>query len=145
MKKYPLILLFVIGLIAALPVFEAACQHQVALESGGAYHDPVLATTDRAILDTSRVLADFIAWHSANAVYLAKWPEVGALAASVAAQKDGWIRDAYAARDAYASAAAAYKSGLGPAPDGAKLNATIAVLSNVTSQIIVYKNSHPHV
>ncbi len=143
MKKLLLVLCLLLAPAPAL--FTSGCQNQTTLEAGGAYTNPVLAQTDRAILDASHALTAFLDWHYANTGYLARWPEVGALAAKVAAQKDGWIKEAYAARDAYAAASAAYKAGLGNdvMPSSARLNAALAVLSNVTTQIIAYKNAHP--
>lgn len=129
-------------LIIAAPILQTGCQHEVALESGGIYSDPVLATTDRAILDASHAMADFVQWHAANATFLAKWPEVGALAAKVGAGRDGWVRTAYAARDAYAQASAAYKAGKQGPPDGSQLRAALAVLTNATTQITSYRSSH---
>ncbi len=140
------LLLIVCLICAPLPaLFVSGCQNQTTLEAGGVYHDPVLAKTDQAILDASHALTAFLDWQTANASYLSHYPEVGTLAARVAAQKDGWIREAYAARDAYAAASAAYKAGLGadPSPASARLNAALAVLSNVTTQIITYKAAHP--
>ena len=138
--------LFLTLILAVMPVMTfQACQHQVTLEAGGAYSDAPLATADQAILDASHTLSGFIEWSGANATYLAKWPEVSALAAKVAVQKDGWIRDAYAARDAYAKAITAYKSATGPTPDAARLNAALAILANVTAQINDYKTAHKNV
>lgn len=137
MKK---ILLFACLAIAA-PIVQTGCQHEVVLEQGGAYSDPVLATTDRAILDASRAMVDFVGWHAANATYLAKWPEIGALAAKVGAGRDGWVRTAYAARDAYAQASAAYKAGKAGLPDGANLRAAMAVLTNILAQINASKST----
>jgi hypothetical protein len=142
MKK--LILICALAFATPLALVQTGCQHTVTLEAGGAYADPTIATIDHAILDASHALTAFLDWNAANAPYLAKWPEVGALATRVAAQKDGWIRDAYFARDAYASASAAYKAGKASAPpSNANLNAALAVLSNVTQQIIDYKTAHP--
>lgn len=138
MKK----LLLFACLALAVPVLQTGCQHKVVLESGGAYSDPVLATTDRAILDASHAMADFVSWHAANATFLAKWPEVGALAAKVSAGRDGWVRSAYAARDAYAQASTSYKAGKQGPPDGAPLRAVMAVLTNVLAQITSYRAAH---
>lgn len=131
----------------SLPVYQAGCQHQVTLETGGVYSDPVLATTDQAILDSSRALTAFVEWANANATYLARWPEIGQLAIRVATQKDGWIRDAYAARDAYAQAAKDYKDGKAGSPDPqrAKLNGILALIKSATDQIINYRNAHSNV
>ncbi len=138
MKKF---LLFICLAIAA-PVLQTGCQHEVVLEAGGAYSDPVLATTDRAILDASHAMADFIAWHAANATYLARWPEVAALSAKVSSGRDGWVRSAYAARDAYAEASLAYKAGKQGPPDGSNLRSAMAVLTNVLAQITASRSAH---
>lgn len=141
MKKFlPLLLLSCFALTA--PVIQTGCQHTVTLESGGAYSDSTLAVTDRAILDASRAMGDFVAWNEANATYLARWPEVGVLAAKVRAGRDGWIRNAYAARDAYAQAESAYKAGKQGPPDGAQLRAALAVLNDLTTQIVSYRSQH---
>lgn len=145
-KLLPLLLVAVFGL--CLTTFQTGCENKTTLEPGGAYSDVNLATVDRTILDASHALQSFVDWHAANATYLAQYPEVGALAAKVAAMKDGWIRDAYAARDAYASASVAYSKALASGQDVVtardKLNAAMAVISNVTQQIIDYKTAHPH-
>lgn len=143
MRKYLLAICLLFAPVPAL--FTSGCQHETTLEAGGVYSDVTIAKTDQAILDASHALTAFIDWSRANATYLARWPEVGQLAVKVAAQKDGWIRDAYAARDAYAGALSAYKAGRGPDPSSAssQLNAALAVLSNVTTQIVSYKSAHP--
>jgi len=142
--------LFASLLAVGLPVAQTGCSNPVTLEAGGAYSDATLATTDQAILDASHALTGFVGWADANATYLARWPEVGALSASVAAQKDAWIRDAYAARDAYAVAAKAYRLAAGtPAADQteverkrAALQGALAVLTNLTTQIAAYRAAH---
>lgn len=143
----PIRLLFVACALALAVPFSATvtgCASQTTLEAGGAYSDATLAKTDRAILDASHTLTAFLDWQTANSAYLAKWPEVGALAAKVAAQKDKWIFDAYAARDIYADAAKAYRDGKAAAPNGNAVNAALSVLTNVTAQILAYQTSHPH-
>ena len=141
--------LFAIAFLAfAVPftITQQGCYSQVTLEQGGAYTEVSLAVADQAILDASHALTGFVGWANANSAYLAKWPEVGVLSAKVAAQKDGWVRDAYMARDAYASALAAYKAGkASTAPSSANLNAAIAVLTNITTQITAYRAAHPNV
>lgn len=141
MKKL-LPLLFLSCLALSVPIVQTACSHAVTLEAGGVYSDPALATADRAILDASHALGDFVAWQAANAAYLARWPEVAALAAKVSAGRDGWVRSAYAARDAYAQASAAYKAGKQGPPDGSNLRAALAVLSDLTTQITSYRSAH---
>lgn len=141
MKKLTL-LLAVACLAVSVPVIQTGCQNTSTLEAGGAYSDPVLASTDRAILDASRAMGDFVQWHAANATYLARWPEVAAMSAKVSAGRDGWVRDAYFARDAFAQASAAYKAGKQGPPDGAQLRAALAILMNVTTQLTSYRSAH---
>lgn len=134
--------LLALTLVAVAPLAQTGCQHAVTLESGGAYSDPALATTDRAILDASHAMGDFVTWQAANATYLAHWPEVAALAEKVRKGRDGWVRSAYVARDAYAQASAAYKVGKQGPPDGSNLRAAMAVLSDLTVQITAFRSSH---
>lgn len=115
----------------------------VTLENGGVYTDAYLATTDRAILDAAKSLDGFVAWYNANSGFLSRYPEVGSLAGKVALNQNEWLRNAYAARDAYASAAAAYKDGKADAPSNAALNAALSVLLDVTKQINAYRAAHP--
>lgn len=140
MKK----LLLIIGFVCAA-AFQG-CQSHVTLEPSGAYSDASLAVTDQAILDASHAMSGFLTWYAANQTFLSKWPEVGIFAAKVGAQKDGWIRDAYAARDAYASASVAYKQAkldsAGLDTKRAQLNAALALLTNITQQITTYKAAH---
>ncbi len=147
MKK--LILIFALAFSAvALPVTQSGCKGgSVTLAPGGVYTDPVLAQADQTILDVSHALTGFLDWSHANSAYLAKYPEVLALATSVSTQKDDWIKSAYSARDAYAAAAAAYKAGTG---DGSVVDAkraaligALAVLTNISSQIVAYRAAHP--
>lgn len=142
--------LVIASLAFALPVVPltfVGCQQGVmTLEPGGAYTDPVLAKTDRAILDASKLLTDFVAWAASNSAYLAKWPEVGMLAARISAYEKGWFRDAYLARDAYAEAAKAYRFGATPKTNvdskRAALDGAMGVVENITKQIIAYRASH---
>jgi hypothetical protein len=128
----------------AVPLTHTGCgTHTVTLEQGGAYSDAYLATTDQAILTAAQTLDGFLAWNAANSVFLAKYPEVGVLAAKVAANKDQWIRDAYAARDIYAKAEVAYKAGQGPVPNNATVAAALSVINDITTQINAYKAAHP--
>lgn len=146
MKKVLLVLALALCVIT-VPVYTGCTSHTT-LEQGGVYSDANLAVADQAILNGSHALSGFLNWHAANADYLAQWPEVGNLAAKVTALKDGWIRDAYAARDAYASASQAYKKSFASGQDVLtardKLNAALAVLDNITTQINAYKTAHPH-
>ncbi len=149
MKK--LMLMFALAFAAiALPVSQTGCQGgKVTLAAGGAYTDPVLATTDQSILDASHSLSGFVDWANANATYLAKYPEIQSLAVSIGAQKDGWIKAAYSARDSYAAAALAYRQGTGSAANvstqQAALNGALAVLVNISNQIVAYRAAHPDV
>lgn len=151
MKRIILILALAFSAIA-VPVIQTGCANKITLEPGGAYTDPYLAKTDQAILDSSRTLQAFVAWHAANSTFLAKYPAVGALAIEVAGKEKGWIRDAYAARDAYALAAKAYREAAGtPGADAsevelrrAKLNGALALINNITQQIVAYRAAHPH-
>ncbi len=140
-------LLLALALCVAVPLVPVGCNsQQQTLEAGGAYTDPILAKTDRAILDASHAMTAFIDWANINSAYLARWPEVAQAAKNIAAQKDSWIRDAYAARDAYASAAQAYRvaAGTSAAVDAkrAALDGAIAVLANIVTQVISYQNAH---
>ena len=152
MKNKISILLAIVVMAFAVPATTTTftgCTSKTTLEEGGVYHDPVLAVADRSILDSSKALSGFIEWANTNSEYLAKWPEIGVLAGKIAAQKDGWIKDAFAARDAYASAYAAYQAGKGDAKDAdakrAMLNGSLALLSNVIAQINAYKLNHKDV
>lgn len=148
MKK--LIILFALAFTAvALPLAQTGCKSgSVTVQAGGVYTDPVLAVTDQSILDASHALTGFIQWTGANSGALAKYPEVLALSSSIAQQKDGWIKSAYSARDAYAAAAAAYRAGQGDSATvnakQAALNGALAVLNNITTQIVAYKAAHPN-
>lgn len=141
MKK-PFTLFAIAFLAVASPVLQTGCQSSapVTLAAGGIYSDPVLASADQAILDASRAFNAFILWHDANAVWLRRWPEIGQLATNTSALKDGWIRDAYAARDAYALAAQAYRQGAVSADESDKkraaLKAAIVYLNNITTHIV---------
>lgn len=116
----------------------------VTLEAGGAYSDAYLATTDQAILDAAKTLDGFTAWYQANATFLAKYPEVGQLASAISLHQNEWLKNAYAARDAYASAEAAYKKSLTSAPPStAAVAAALSVITDATKQIAAYRASHP--
>ena len=140
-------LLFILAMtlaVVAVPVVETGCaSHTVALEAGGVYSDAYLATTDQAILDAAKTLDGFVAWYNANATFLAKYPAVGQLSAKVTAHQNEWLRDAYAARDAYANAETAYKAGKATAPSTAAVNAALSVLKDITTQINAAKANNP--
>lgn len=130
--------------VVAVPVVETGCAaHVVTLEQGGAYSDPYLATTDQSILDASHALDGFLAWYGQNAPFLSKYPDVGKLAVKVYDHRDEWVKNAYAARDAYASAAAAYRAGKAGPPSVAAVNAALSVLLDITKQVASYKALHP--
>lgn len=141
-------LIFAAALFCAGPLLliDAGCTNKITLASGGAYTDPVLATTDQSILDASKAIQGFLGWYDANKDFLAKYPEVGKLADQVRSNEKSWIKDAYSARDSYASASVAYKTGKGTQADAdvlhSKLNAALAVLNNITAQIATYRSSH---
>lgn len=128
----------------SLPVLQTGCaSHAVTLEAGGVYSDTYLATTDQAILDAAKSLDGFLSWYNANATFLAKYPAVGDLASKVNIHQNEWLRDAYAARDAYANAQTAYKAGKGTAPSIAAVNAALSVLKDITTQISAAKANKP--
>jgi hypothetical protein len=144
--KITLQLLFVTVALGLL----AACG--TTLAPGGAYSDVNLAQTDQAILDANGAMDGFVQWEAANHTFLLKYQEVGALAAIITAQKGGWVKEAYAARDAYASASQAYKAAIAAGktadPTGQnaahdKLIAALAVLTDVTKQVVAYRAAHP--
>jgi hypothetical protein len=129
----------------------------VTLAPGGAYTDPVVFQANEAILQAGDAMNDFIALVHTNATFFAQWPEVGVLAQKIADQKDGWIRDAYVARNAYVDASNAYKTAVAAAskagtapPDGSavdasksKLDGLVAALLSVTTSAADYKAAHP--
>ena len=143
MKKNILILFAGLALL-----FSGCGSHPVTLAPGGVYTDPVLAQTDQAILDTSAALTGFLSWNTENSAFLVKFPAVGALAEKVAANKDGWIRDAYKARDAYAVDAKAYRDAIAlgqtnaTPPNRAKIDAALAVLTSLATQVTALKATH---
>lgn len=147
MKK--LILIFALAFSAiAVPVMQTGCKTPVTVEQGGIYSEASLAVTDQAILDANQALNSFVSWYQANQAFLSKYPEVGTLIAKIQANQSAWIRDAYAARDAYASALKAYNAALaagqaGTSPDHAKIDAALAVLTDITQQIVAYRAAHP--
>lgn len=148
--KNMLIILRAAVLGLCIPILQTSCQSSapVTLEPGGTYSDSILATTDQSILDAQKLVDDFGAWYVANSSYLSQWPEVGSLAANVAAHNNEWFRNAYAARDAYASVSADYKNGKATSADldakHADINVALSVLNNITAQITTYKTQHPH-
>lgn len=130
----------------------------VTLAPGGVYSDPVLAQEDQAILDASNAIQGFLSWYDANAALLSKTPALANLATSVRAQEKGWIKDAFAARDAYAAASKAYRTAVAQssaspgsaAPDVApqtaalaKFQVALAIIDSVTAQIAAYRAAHP--
>lgn len=133
--------------LAGVAVLTTSCK-QTALEPGGAYTDPVLAKTDQSILDASRAMTAFVEWAKANSVYLARWPEVAQLAKNIETQEKQWVRTAYEARDAYASASKEYRKAVAAGvagalpPNRAKLDGALAVLTNVVSQVVAYQQAH---
>lgn len=142
--KYARLLILAMALGLGSVAYQGCSTAPVTLEAGGAYSDAYLATTDQAILDAARTLDGFMAWYKANATFLAKYPEVGVLAASVSAHQNEWLRNAYTARDTYASAEAAYKKSLSSAPPStAGVVAALSVITDVTKQIAAYRASHP--
>lgn len=144
MKNRLLLIIAMTLAVIAGPVMQTGCaSHAVTLEAGGAYTDSYLATTDQAILDAAKSLDGFLVWYNANATFLAKYPAVGDLAAKVNAHQNEWLRNAYAARDAYANAESAYRAGKGGAPSVAAVNAALSILLDVTKQITAYKAAHP--
>jgi hypothetical protein len=135
----------------AILIFAAGCK-TTALEAGGAYHDPLLAKTDQAILDGAAALQGFVDWQTANAAFLAKYQEVGALAGEIRSHKDAWETEAWNARDAYAQAKKAYDDAVAAGQTGdqaavtasqAKLAGALAVIQNITQQIAQYRAAHP--
>lgn len=142
-----LFLLAVFALTITAPIVQTGCKGPaVTLEAGGVYSDAFLAVADQYILDASKAMDSFIAWHTSNAAFLAQWPEVGKLASDVSANRDTWIRNAYAARDSYASVLKAYRDGKASQADvdakKAAFNAAIAVINNITAQINAYRSAH---
>lgn len=148
MKTRFLTLLVMAACFAVAPVVQFGCKQTMTLEAGGAYTDPVLAQTDQSILDASRAMREYIAWTKANSVFLAKWPQVAQLATRIEAQEKGWIKDAYIARDAYAAASVAYRKAIADGVAGAippsrvKVDAMIAVLTSVVTEVLAYRQAH---
>jgi hypothetical protein len=152
-----LTLALTLAFAAPVVLTQPGCSSAVTLAPGGAYTDPVIFQANDNILKADDAMIGFVDWATTNAPVLAQWPEIGRLAASISAQKDGWIRDAYLARNAYVTAADAYKVAVdqatkagGVLPDGtakdaakAKLDGLIAALTNITATIANYKSAHP--
>lgn len=149
--KNKIITLVALAFAIALPVFEAGCKNPpVTLAAGGVYTDPILATTDQSILDADTALSGFVDWAGANSAFLVKYPEITQAASNVAANKATWIKNAYAARDAYAAAAKAYKTAAAGTGDQtavsatqAKLTGALAAIQSITAQVIAYQAAHP--
>jgi len=131
-----------ISLVFAVPVVQTGCQSTTTLEAGGVYTDANLAKIDQSILGAAKTLDGFVSWHAANVAYLTKYPAVGELAEKVAAHRNEWIKNAYAARDAYAEAGVAYKQGKATSPTMAGVNAALSIINNITAQINTYKSQH---
>lgn len=151
MNKKFITLVAMACLAVAVPLMQSGCSHPpVTLAPGGVYTDPILATTDQSILDADAALTGFVDWAGANAAYLAKYPEVTQAAANVAANKAGWIKNAYALRDAYAAASKAFKTAATGTGDPtavsaaqAKLTGALAAIQSITAQVIAYQAAHP--
>jgi hypothetical protein len=131
--------------IIALTFAGCASTGKVTLAPGGVYHELTLAQVDQSINDAETALDGGIQWISDNAVFLSRWPEIAAVAANVAAHKDEWERQARAARTTYAKALAAYRAaGLqGAAPTTAAVDAAIAAIADINTQIAAYQAAHP--
>ena len=154
MKKFLLIFALAFSAVA-VPLTQTGCKTTTTLEQptattapGTFYTSADLAVFDQGILTARLALDSFVQWEAANAVFLAKYPEVHALAVSVKTGEDQWTRDAYAARDAYASAVVTYTAALaagqaGSAPDHAKIDAALALLQNLATQVAQYRAAHP--
>jgi len=120
----------------------------VTLAPGGAYSDPIVFQADKSIDQAITAMDGFIAWQSANAAYLAQWPEIATLAKSIHDNEATWVKDAYAARDAYIAAADAYKAagtnadGTAKAEAQAKLDGLISALVSVTTNVAAFRTAH---
>jgi hypothetical protein len=155
----PVSLSRVLPVLAVLAFFLSGCTPgQLTLEPGGVYTDPVAAQADLAIDEAKTTLEDFVAYELANRTALARWPAFRSIADRISAGKDEWIRDAYKARDAYYTAAQAWKAALAvatpsyPADPAAEternrqralLKAALAVITSITTQITQARDSLP--
>lgn len=149
--------LLALTLLGAFVLSGSTCQStSVTLAPGGVYTDPVLFSTDQAILDGRKALTDALAWYDANAAFLAKYPAVGVVAEKIRSQADTWEKAAYQARDEYAKAAKDYRAAVAAATPGspppdqtaalaahAKLQGAIAVLTDVAADLAAYRAAHP--
>lgn len=148
MKKL-LTLLALAFFAVALPVYQAGCTSgSVTLAPGGAYTDPVRYQLDKVISDADGLALGLLGWYDTNRAFLSKWPEIGNVAETVRANENKWIKDAYAAEDAYLAAAVAYKTG-SASLDGvnaaqAKFAGALSLLKNLTTQLAAYQAAHPH-
>lgn len=148
MRKF-ITLFAIIAISVASPIIQSGCVGTTTLQPGGVYTEPVLAKTDQEILDSDKILTDFVSWQSAHAAVLGA--EIATLAQKVSANKNQWIKDAYAARDAYADDLKTYKAAIASGntgaipPTTAKINAAVAVIANITAQITAYKSAHSNV
>ena len=149
MKKYLFIAAWLFAAVS-LPIAFTGCQSST-LESGGVYSDPILASADQAILSADQSLTGFTDWVAANSAFLAQFPELEKLADNIKSQKNGWLKDAYAARDDYAAAMVVYKQAVASgsstaiAPTTAKIDAAISLLTSVVQQITAARAAHPNV
>lgn len=133
----------------ALPVAQTGCTSgSVTLAPGGAYTDPVRYQLDKVISDADGLATALLGWYDTNRAFLSKWPEIGNVAETVRANENKWIKDAYAAEDAYLAAAAAYKAGTasldGVTAAQARFAGTLSLLKNLTTQLAAYQAAHPH-
>lgn len=137
-------------LFAAVALALAGCPStgKVTLAPGGAYSDTVIFQANKTIDQAIVAMDGYIAWQSANATFLAQWPEIAALAKNISDHEGEWVRDAYAARNAYITAADAYKAA-GANADGtakdaaqAKLDGLVAALLNVTTSVSQFRTAH---
>lgn len=132
----------------AMPVYTGCTSGSVTLAPGGAYTDPVRYQLDKVISDADGLALGLLGWYDTNRAFLSKWPEIGNVAETVRANENKWIKDAYAAEDAYLAAAAAYKAGTasldGVTAAQAKFAGTLSLLKNLTTQLAAYQAAHPH-
>lgn len=149
MKKLTLILALALA-VTSLPVLETGCSNNPVptLAPGGAYTDPVRYQLDKVISDADSLALGLLRWYDANESFLVKWPEIATAAESIRKNENGWIKNAYAAEDAYLAAAAAYKTGAATAGEvgsaQAKFTGALLLLNNLNSQLTAYQAAHPH-
>ena len=87
-----------------LPVASfSGCSTPRDLDPSGVYAgDRALYEADKAILEASDAFDVVLAWADRNAAYLAQDAKAAAFVADVRTNRKAWLRDALAARDAYA-------------------------------------------